>query len=153
MTLLTLDYIPHQVQGGSSTSANGGASGRASGRDGGGGGCRRSRAMSAVLSATRPIASPESIAAAERAKRDALRTALTEGLAFEPDPKGPTGLLGVRARGTGDTLRYTATITWITGRLKRKARVLGTSFLAAEEAALFIARARKALKTGQMLPF
>ena len=36
--------------------------------------------------------------------RSAKRTALAEGLEMETDPKAPTGLLGVRARGAGDCM-------------------------------------------------
>ena len=78
---------------------------------------------------------------------------MEEGLTLERDPSELSGFAGVRARGPSGHERYTATIVVSCGRNKEKRRVLGNSFSCAEVAALRIARGKRDVAAGRMLPF
>ena len=59
----------------------------------------------------------------------------------------------MRGRGPPGDERYTAIIVVSCGRNKQKRRVLGNSFSCAEVAALRIARGKRDVAAGRILPF
>lgn len=82
----------------------------------------------------------------DEAQQRALRAANAEGLDLRRDMSLPSGFVGVSGYGMADAIKYRATLAVpCDARGKRRLRVLGANFGCAEEAALCVARAEKAM--------